>query len=248
VVVLEAVHTHHQTTEVTMSSTQTSNEHATQIPSAATVDLKLEVVVLPVSDVDRAKRFYQSLGWRLDADFAAGEDWRAVQITPPGSPCSIIFGKGFTAAVPGSVQGTFLVVDDVAAARAELIGHGVDVSEVFHFEGPLNVIGTEGRAPGPNPEGRSYSSWASFSDPDGNSWMLQEVQTRLPGRGFSSMDVATLTELLRETEEHHGKYEPTAPKHHWSGWYAAYIVARERGKTPEEAAKDGALHMENARG
>jgi catechol 2,3-dioxygenase-like lactoylglutathione lyase family enzyme len=233
--------------EVTMSSTQTSNEHATQIPSAATVDLKLEVVILPVSDVDRAKRFYQSLGWRLDADFAAGEDWRAVQLTPPGSPCSVIFGKGFTAVVPGSVQGTFLVVDDVAAARAELIGHGVDVSEVFHFEGPLNVIGTKGRAPGPGPEGRSYSSWASFSDPDGNSWMLQEVQTRLPGRGFSSMDVATLTELLRETEEHHGKYEPTAPKHHWSGWYAAYIVARQRGKTPEEAAKDGKLHIERTR-
>ena len=127
-----------------------------------------------------------SLGWRLDADFATGEDWRAVQLTPPGSPCSVIFGKGFTAAVPGSVQGTFLVVDDVEAARAELIGHGVDVSEVFHFEGGLHVIGTNGRAPGPDPQGRSYSSWASFSDPDGNSWMLQEVKTRLPGRGFST--------------------------------------------------------------
>jgi catechol 2,3-dioxygenase-like lactoylglutathione lyase family enzyme len=232
-----------------MSTTQTSNERATQIPTAATVETKLEVVILPVSDVERAKRFYMSLGWRLDADFTTGDDWRAVQLTPPGSPCSVIFGKGFTAAVPGSLQGTFLVVDDVKAARAELIGRGVDVSEVFHFEGVLNVIGTNGRAPGPDPQGRSYSSWASFSDPDGNSWMIQEVKTRLPGRGFG-IDVATLTELLRETEEHHGAYEATAPKHHWSDWYAAYIVARVQGRTPEEAAKDGALHLlpeENAR-
>ena len=232
-----------------MSTTQTSNERTTQIPTAATVETKLEVVILPVSDVERAKRFYMSLGWRLDADFTTGDDWRAVQLTPPGSPCSVIFGKGFTAAVPGSLQGTFLVVDDVKAARAELIGRGVDVSEVFHFEGVLNVIGTNGRAPGPDPQGRSYSSWASFSDPDGNSWMIQEVKTRLPGRGFG-LDVATLTELLRETEEHHGAYEATAPKHHWSDWYAAYIVARVQGRTPEEAAKDGALHLlpeENAR-
>ena len=227
-----------------MSTTQMSKESATEAPSATTIETKLEVVVLPVSDVERSKRFYMSLGWRLDADFAAGDDWRGVQLTPPGSPCSVIFGKGFTAAVPGSVQGTFLVVDDVKSARAELIGRGVDVSEVFHFEGVLNVIGTNGRAPGPDPEGRSYSSWASFSDPDGNSWMLQEVKTRLPGRGFG-IDVATLTELLRETEEHHGAYEATAPKHHWSDWYAAYIVAREQGRTPEEAVKDGGAHMES---
>ena len=196
-----------------------------------------------MSDVDRAKRFYGGLGWRLDADFASGEDWRAVQMTPPGSPCSIIFGKGVTTAVPGSVQGLFLIVDDVKAARAQLIGYGVDVSEVFHFAGGLHVNGTNGRVPGSDPEGRSYRSWASFNDPDGNGWLLQEVQTRLPGRGLS-MDVSTLTELLRETEEHHGEYEATAPKHHWSGWYAAYIVARQRGKTPEEAASDGARHME----
>src|SRR5687767_502917 len=118
-----------------MSSTQMSTEHATQIPTAAAVDLKVEVVVIPVSDVDRAKRFYESLGWRLDADFSNGQDWHLVQMTPPGSPCSVMFGKGFTTAVPGSVQGTFLVVDDVKAARAELVGHGVDVSEVFHFDG-----------------------------------------------------------------------------------------------------------------
>ena len=222
-----------------MSSTM-SNEHGTRIP---TVDMKLEVVVIPVSDVDRAKRFYGSLGWRLDADFAAGEDWRGVQLTPPGSPCSIIFGKGVTTAVPGSVQGPFLIVDDIEAARADLIGHGVDVSEVVHFDGGLHVTGTKGRVPGPDPEGHSYRSFASFSDPDGNGWLLQEIKTRLPGRGLG-LDVSTLTALLRETEEHHGEYEPTAPKHHWSGWYAAYIVARQQGKTPEEAARDGALHIQ----
>jgi catechol 2,3-dioxygenase-like lactoylglutathione lyase family enzyme len=209
--------------------------------------LKLEVVILPVSDVERAKRFYGSLGWRLDADFTNGDDWRAIQMTPPGSPCSVIFGKGVTTAVPGSVRGTFLTVDDIQAARAELVGSGVDVSEVFHFEGNLQVSGTNGRAPGPDPKGRSYSSWVSFSDPDGNTWMVQEIKARLPGRGTGSMSVATLTELLRETEEHHGAYEASAPKHHWSGWYAAYIVARERGRTPDEAAKDAALHMESSR-
>ena len=228
-----------------MSTTQMSEKSATETPSAGTLETKLEVVILPVSDVERSKRFYMSLGWRLDADFASGDDWRAVQLTPPGSPCSVIFGKNFTAAVPGSVQGTFLIVDDIKAARAALVARGVEVSEVFHFEGPLNVIGTKGRVPGPDPQGRSYSSWASFSDPDGNSWMLQEITTRLPGRGFG-VDVATLTDLLREAEQHHGEYEPTAPKHHWSGFYAAYVVARERGKTPEEAAKDGALQIQNA--
>jgi catechol 2,3-dioxygenase-like lactoylglutathione lyase family enzyme len=231
--------------EVTMSSTQTGHQQAAKIPTAAAVDLKLEVVVLPVSDVDRAKRFYESLGWRLDADFASGDDWRVVQLTPPGSPCSVFVGKGLTTAAPGSVQGTFLIVDDIEAARAKLVGYGVDVSEVFHFENNLiRVAGTKGHLPGPDPERRSYFSFVSFSDPDGNSWLLQEVKTRLPGRGLSNFDVATLTEILRETEEHHGEYEPTAPKHHWSGWYAAYIVARQQGKTPEEAAKDGALNIE----
>ncbi len=231
-----------------MSSTQMSNEHATRPPTAARVDQKVEVVVIPVSDVDRAKRFYGSLGWRLDADFSNGEDWHLVQMTPPGSPCSVMFGKGFTTAAPGSVQGTFLVVDDVEAARAELIGHGVNVSEAFHFDGSLlRVAGTKGRVPGPDPEGRSYFSFASFSDPDGNGWLLQQVKARLPGRGFSSIDVATMTELLRDAEKHHGEYEPTAPKHHWSGWYAAYIVALERGSTPEEAVKDATLHTEGAR-
>ena len=229
-----------------MSASQTSSEHA-QVPSPGALETKLEVVVLPVADVDRAKRFYSSLGWRLDADFAHGDDWHVVQMTPPGSTCSVLFGKGFTPAAPGSVQGTFLVVDDVAAARAQLAGSGVDVSEVFHFDGNLLGVGTnDRRLPGPEPDRRSYLSFASFCDPDGNSWMLQEVKDRLPGRGFG-LDVATVTNLLQETEQGHGKYEPTAPAHHWSEWYAAYFVARVQGKTPEEAAKEGALHVEQTR-
>jgi catechol 2,3-dioxygenase-like lactoylglutathione lyase family enzyme len=195
-----------------MGITQINKEHDTKIPIAAAVDLKLEVVVLPVSDVDRAKRFYEGLGWQLDADFS-GPDWRVVQMTPPGSPCSIQFGKGTTTAAPGSVQGTFLVVDDIEAARAALIGRGVDVSEVFHY-----AAGRGPRVSGSDPQGRSYFSFASFNDPDGNSWLLQEIKTRLPGRGLSN-DVATVTELLREAEQRHGNYEPTAPKHHWSEWY-----------------------------
>jgi catechol 2,3-dioxygenase-like lactoylglutathione lyase family enzyme len=227
-----------------MSSTQTTDEKATRVPAAAAVDLKLEVVPLPVSDVDRAKRFYEGLGWRVDADFAAGDEWRLVQLTPPGSPCSVMFGKGFTTAAPGSLQGAFLVVEDLEAARAELIRHGADVSEVFHFEGSLlRAAGNKGRVPGREPEGRSYFSFASFSDPDGNSWLLQEVTTRLPGRGLSS-DVTTLIALLRETEERHGEYEPAAPKHHWSEWYAGYVVARQRGKTPDQAAAEAALQVE----
>jgi catechol 2,3-dioxygenase-like lactoylglutathione lyase family enzyme len=226
-------------------STQTIHEDATHIGTPTTTDLKLEVVVIPVSDVDRAKRFYEGLGWRLDADFASGDDWRLVQMTPPGSPCSVMFGKGFTPAAPGSAQGTFLVVDDLDAARTQLIGRGAEVSEVFHFEGDLLNARTKGRTAGRDPQGRSYFSFASFNDPDGNGWLLQEVTTRLPGRGFSS-DVATLTELLQEAEKRHGTYEPTAPKHHWSGWYGAYIVARERGRTPDEAAKDATLQIERA--
>jgi catechol 2,3-dioxygenase-like lactoylglutathione lyase family enzyme len=227
-----------------MSSTQTVNEHPIPVPTASAVDLKLEVVPLPVADVDRAKGFYEGLGWRLDADFTNGDDWRVVQLTPPGSPCSVSFGKGYTTAVPGSAQGTFLVVDDIEAARAELVAHGVDVSDVFHFDGNLlHVTGTKGRLPGRDPKGSSYFSFASFSDPDGNSWLLQEVKTRFPGRGLSS-DVATLTELLREAEERHGEYEAAAPTHHWSEWYGAYLVARQRGKTTEEATADAARQLE----
>ena len=225
-----------------MSSTLSSKEPATRVPTAGMVDMKLEVVVIPVSDVDRAKRFYGDLGWRLDADFAVGSEFRVVQFTPPGSPCSIHFGTGLTSAVPGSARGLYLIVSDIEAARAELVGRGVDVSEVFHRAGP-------GQPPlsGPDPQRRSYVSFATFSDPDGNGWLFQEIKTRLPGRGLSNMDVPTLTDFLREAEERHGNYEPTAPKHHWSGWYAAYVVARERGRTPEEAVKDAVLQIEGGR-
>jgi len=232
-----------------MSSTPTSND-AAQVPSAAKVDLKLEVVVIPVSDVDRAKRFYGGLGWRPDADFAFDNGFRVVQFTPPGSACSLQFGAMMTSAAPGSAQGNYLIVSDVEAARNELAARGVKVSEVFHAETPgaqFQPDGTSGRVRGPAPDHATYRSFATFSDPDGNGWLLQEITTRLPGRGLSNMDVATLTELLRETEKHHGDYEPTAPKHHWSDWYAAYLVARQNGRTPEDAAKDAALHLEGAR-
>ncbi len=221
-----------------MSNPQTGNERATEM-----VDMKLEVVALPVSDVDRAKRFYVGLGWRLDADFAFGDELRVVQLTPPGSPCSIMFGKGFTTVAPGTVQGLFLVVSDVEAARRELIEAGADVSEVFQFKAGLQVVGTSGRVPGPHPERRSYASYASFRDPDGNGWLVQEVKARLPGRGLT-LDVESLTELLQEAEAGHGKYEPNAAKHHWSTWYAAYVIARARGRAPDEAAQAGAMHVE----
>jgi catechol 2,3-dioxygenase-like lactoylglutathione lyase family enzyme len=147
------------------------------------MDMKLEVVVLPVSDVDRAKNFYLELGWRLDADFSTSPDFRVVQLTPPGSPCSVIFGTGLSAAAPGSVEQLLLIVDDIGSARDEIAGHGVTVSEVFHDEGGVfHHAGSAGRVPGPDPKGRSYSSFASFSDPDGNGWLLQEITTRLPGR------------------------------------------------------------------
>jgi catechol 2,3-dioxygenase-like lactoylglutathione lyase family enzyme len=221
-----------------MSSTQVTAEqsHAIHIPADTAVDLKLEVIAIPVSDVDRAKAFYAGLGWTVDADFMVGKDFRAVQLTPPGSPCSIHLS---TTSVPGSTQGMFLVVSDIDAARKELIGHGADVSEVFHFDGNHQPV------PGPDPKLPSYGSYASFSDPDGNRWVLQQVTMRLPGRGLS-LDVATLTDLFQETEKRHGAYEPTAPKHHWSSWYAAYVVARERGRTSDEAAKEATLHVEGA--
>src|ERR1700689_1036416 len=147
------------------------------------VDMKLEVVVVPVSDVDRAKGFYVALGWRLDADFPGEGGFRVVQLTPPGSACSIIFGSGITSAAPGSAEGLQLVVSDIEAARAELVDRGVEVSEVFHDTGGVfHHAGSEARAPGPAPERKTYGSFASFSDPDGNGWFLQEVTTRLPGR------------------------------------------------------------------
>ena len=147
------------------------------------MDMRLEVVVLPVADVDQAKHFYTELGWRLDADFTAGPEFRVVQLTPPGSACSVIFGTGVAAAAPGSTEQLILVVDDIQKARAEIAGHGVTVSEVFHDGGGVfHRAGRAGRVAGPDPDGKSYASFASFSDPDGNGWLLQEITTRLPGR------------------------------------------------------------------
>jgi catechol 2,3-dioxygenase-like lactoylglutathione lyase family enzyme len=216
--------------------------------SAERVDMKFEAVVIPVRDVDRSKDFYTKLRWRLDADFPFDNGFRVVQFTPPGSGCSVQFGTKMTSAAPGSAQGLYLIVSDVEAARKDLVAHDVEVSEVFHpgTPGAQFQIDGSGRLRGPAPEHATYNSFATFRDPDGNGWLLQEVTTRLPGRGLGTLDVATLTELLQEAEKHHGEYEPTAPKHHWSDWYATYMVARQEGKTPEEAAKEGKLHIEGA--
>ena len=155
-------------------STGTAGETTKTDDAVGTVDMKLEVVTLAVSDVDRAKGFYQRLGWRLDADIVVGDSFRAVQLTPPRSSCSIAFGKGLTTAEPGSAQRLLLAVSDIAAARDDLVNRGIEVSEVFHLDG--------GRVPGPDPQGRSYATYAAFSDPDGNAWLLQEIKSRLPGR------------------------------------------------------------------
>jgi catechol 2,3-dioxygenase-like lactoylglutathione lyase family enzyme len=210
------------------------------------MDLKLEVVVLPVSDVDRAKRFYEKLGFRVDIDYAANGEYRAIQLTPPGSEASVIIGKGVTSAGPGSIDRLILVVTDIEAARRELLSNGAGVSEVFHDAGGTIgggfIANTEARAPGPDPQRRSYASYASFSDPDGNVWMLQEIKERLPGRGVRT-DVASLAQLLHETSDHHGSFEAAAPPHDWWDWYAAYIDARERGSSPQEASAAAARFM-----
>jgi catechol 2,3-dioxygenase-like lactoylglutathione lyase family enzyme len=211
------------------------------------MDTKLEVVVLPVSDVDKAKEFYTALGWREDADFTAGETLRIVQMTPPGSPASVIFGKGVTDTAPGSVQDLVLAVDDIEKARAELAGRGADIGEVWHdADGIFYRGGGRNRVPGPDLQRRTYCSFASFTDPDGNGWVLQEVTTRPAGRLWSDFgtDVAVLSDLLREAEEHHGQFEPTAPKHDWWNWYAPYVVARRLGRTPDEAHREASAALE----
>ena len=211
----------------------------TQLEKGQT-DMKLEVVLLSVSDVERTKAFYENLGWRLDIDIANG-DFRGVQITPHNSEASIIFGKGTNLAKPGSAN-LVLAVDDIDAARTHLIARGVDVSEVFHFAaGPFNDTVKNARVAGRDPEGRSYFSFASFEDLDGNSWLLQEITTRLPGREWESApaqatDVGSLAELLHETAEHHDNYEKTHGKHNWWDWYAPYLSARQNGSSPKEAA------------
>jgi len=206
--------------------------------SVARVDLRLEAVVIPVSDVDRAKQFYASLGWRLDADFRFDNGFRIVQFTPPGSGCSIQFGTKITSAAPGSAQGLYLIVSDVAAARDALVARGAKVSEVFHAATPgaqFQPDGTSGRVSGPAPNQATYSSFATFNDPDGNSWLLQEVTTRLPGRidpGVTSFDSASdLANALRRAEAAHGEHEERTGQHdaNWSDWYAEYIAAEQAG-------------------
>lgn len=212
------------------------------------VEMKLEVVVLPVSDADRAKGFYEGLGWRLDADLAVKDGFRVIQMTPPGSPASVIFGAGITSAAPGSAESLVLVVDDIEAARAALAASGADVSEVFHDEtGIFHQAGTTGRVPGPAPDRGSYGSWASFSDPDGNAWFLQEITTRLPGR-VTPTGTATLAGLLRETAEHHDAFEKATPAHDWWDWYAPYLSAREQGNSAEDATAAADRYMEQTRG
>jgi catechol 2,3-dioxygenase-like lactoylglutathione lyase family enzyme len=234
-----------QPKEVTM----TSDDVNTKTQAAAAVDMKLEVVLFGVSDVDRAKAFYEKLSWRLDADISNG-NFRGVQLTPHNSEASIIFGKGVTSAKSSSALSLILAVDDVSAARDDLIARGVEVSEVFHYAGgPFNNTVENPRVGGRDPQGRSYFSFASFEDPDGNSWLLQEIQTRLPGREWKltrarATDIATLGELLRETEEHHGHYEKTHGEHHWWDWYAPYLSARQNGSSPEEAAAAADRYMD----
>ena len=233
-----------------MTDTSAHSEAVAETPKARGIDMKFEIAVIPVSDVDRAKAFYASLGWRLDADFTADDDYRVIQFTPPGSGCSVIFGKNVTAAAPGSARGLYLIVSDVEAARNELLARGVKVSEVFHYAGgPFNNAVQNPRVGGRDPQGRSYFSFASFEDPDGNGWLLQEIQTRLPGREWQStqvrtMDVRALAELLRETSEHHDNFEKTHAKHHWWDWYAPYLSARQNGSSPEEAAAAADRYME----
>jgi catechol 2,3-dioxygenase-like lactoylglutathione lyase family enzyme len=205
--------------------------------SKVSVDMKLEVVVVPVSDVDQAKRFYGSLGWRLDADVVRGDDFRVVQFTPPGSGSSIIFGKNVTSAEPGSAQGLHLIVSDIVAARNELVGHGVEVSEVFHDMGDVfHHGGVDGRVSGPAPDRRSYGSFASFSDPDGNGWLFQEVTTRLPGRidraATTFASASDLASALRRAAAAHGRHEERtgAADPNWPDWYAEYMVREQGGE------------------
>jgi catechol 2,3-dioxygenase-like lactoylglutathione lyase family enzyme len=216
-----------------MSDTLAVSKPAVEPAKILNVDLKLEVIIIPVSDVDRAKRFYGDLGWRLDADFVKGDSFRVVQFTPPGSPTSIHFGKGLTSAAPGSAQQLYLSVSDIEGARAQLISRGAGVSEVFHriaIGGPT--------APGVDPERRSYNSFATFSDPDGNSWLLQEITARLPGRVDTTdaiySSVAELQAALIRAAFAHGEHEKRnggQRDESWPVWYAEYMVAESTGNT-----------------
>jgi catechol 2,3-dioxygenase-like lactoylglutathione lyase family enzyme len=220
-----------------MTMTEDHSKTAVEAPRTRAIDLKLEVVVIPVADVDRAKEFYGSLGWRLDADFPFRNGVRVVQFTPPGSPCSIQFGMKMTTAAPGSAQGLYLIVSDIEATRAELIARGAKVSEVFHAGAPGAQFQRDGsdRVSGPAPDHGSYRSFATFSDPDGNGWLIQEVTTRLPGRidaaetAFAS--AADLAGAMRRAEAAHGEHEKRTGRRDeaWADWYAAYMVAEQAG-------------------
>jgi catechol 2,3-dioxygenase-like lactoylglutathione lyase family enzyme len=228
----------------TASRPTRTGENAVENPKARTLDIKFEIAVIPVSDVDRAKEFYTRLGWRLDADYAApGGDFRVMQFTPPGSSASVIFGKNVTAAAPGSTQGLYLIVSDIEAARKELLARGIEVSEVFHGAADKHVGPDEPylfgrvRVNGADPKHESYRSFASFKDPDGNGWLFQEVTTRLPGRidadetAFAS--VADLAAALRRAAAAHGEHEKRNGGQYdvnWPGWYAEYLVSEQAGK------------------
>jgi catechol 2,3-dioxygenase-like lactoylglutathione lyase family enzyme len=222
-----------------MSAAQARSETAIEVSRARSVDMKLEAVVIPVADVDRAKEFYRRLGWRLDADFRFNNGFRVIQYTPPGSAGSIQFGTNITTAAPGSAQGLYLIVSDIEAARAELVARGVEVSEVFHAGTPGAQFQPErgsGRVRGPAPDHASYGSFATFSDPDGNGWLMQEVTVRLPGRvDVDDTRFTSITELasaLRRAEAAHGEHEKRLGQRDadWPSWYAEYMVAEQAGK------------------
>jgi catechol 2,3-dioxygenase-like lactoylglutathione lyase family enzyme len=222
-------------------ATVTDEVRSSEATGVAKVDMKFEIVVIPVSDVDRAKEFYGRLGWRLDADYDNGKDFRVIQFTPPSSGCSVIFGKNVTGAAPGSAQGLYLVVSDLAAARNELLRRGVEISEVFHDAGGVYAgpdkpyLFGRLRVSGPDPEHRSYRSFASFSDPDGNGWLFQEITTRLPGRVTGDTAYGSVNDVasaLRRAAAAHGEHEKRigAADPNWPDWYAAYMVAEQAGK------------------
>jgi catechol 2,3-dioxygenase-like lactoylglutathione lyase family enzyme len=224
-----------------MSKPQVRSETSVETPTTRGIDMKFEIAVIPVSDVDRAKRFYSKLGWRLDADFA-GDDWRVIQFTPSGSPASVIFGNNVTAAAPGSTQGLYLIVSDIEAVRAELLSRGVAIGEVFHGAGDVHAgtdepyLSGRRRVSGPDPKRGSYGSYASFKDPDGNGWLFQEITARLPGRvdaGDTTFTSSTeLAAALRRAAAAHGEHEKRTGQHdaNWPDWYAEYIVREQAGK------------------
>ena len=221
-----------------MSTNEIRSSEVTSGATVAKVDMKLEVAVIPVSDVDRAKEFYKKLGWRLDADFPFDNGFRVVQFTPPGSGCSVQFGTKITSAAPGSAKGLYLIVSDISAAHDEIASRGVAISEVFHSVTPgaqFQPDNKGGRASGPAPNHATYSSFATFNDPDGNTWLLQEVTTRLPGRvdpaSTSFGSASEVASALRRASAAHGQHEKRigAADPNWPDWYAEYIVAEQAG-------------------